>query len=308
MLAILLNFAIVLVMQASGQAPGDHAGSCRTGNNAVNHDFPAEFRILVDTWDYENLFSEFGLSSRVWLPVSLDGDNLNYDPFFGGICTASIRACTGQTMQNNWLFSQHIRYVDAREVLFNVSYRFSDCRNPCNKRYVTLYHYNIDSPATPADRMDPQRYDPLLGDEVSSRLEQPSGSNAQTDVTLAITRPANSLGFYLAVRDEGTCGDVSRIIAYYVACPIRVEGLVTYPDTGVAVRSGPDVVFDAQCAANAHNTTTLQVTAFASSSTCSPVAPGGARCECDAGYVVSANGIACERKPHGIMNNDKSRI
>ena len=107
-------------------------------------------------------------------------------------------------------------------------------------------------------------------------------------------RPTNRRGFYLGLRDEGTCGAVERIIVYYVACLGSVEGLVTYPETGVPVRGGNNVVFDAHCAPNVHNTTTLQVMAFASSSSCSPVAPGGARCECDAGYLISADGLSCE--------------
>ena len=153
---------------------------------------------------------------------------------------------------------------------------------------MTLYQYNSDNITTNANRINSSNYEPLFGDEESSRFVQPTGVSRVQEVTQSITRPANSDGFYLGIRDEGTCGSISRLIVFYVVCPTRVDGLVTYPESA-------DILFEALCASNAHNITSLQVIAFSSNGgNCSPVAPGGAVCECDGGYVLSSDGLSCE--------------
>ena len=82
--------AILLTSGVSGQAPGDHDDSCRTGRNADNKMFSAETRILMDTYDYRLVFNNAG--GGVWLPVSLDADSssseCNWDgTTLGGVCT-----------------------------------------------------------------------------------------------------------------------------------------------------------------------------------------------------------------------------
>ena len=284
---LLAIFVAVWIGQSSGQAPGDYDETCRMGMDAALHDFPAEVKILMDTFDYTALY---GSAGTPWTAVDGDGDGRNWDTVFGNPCTFGMNTCTctQRQSQDNWLFSQFISYVGAREVFFNVTYRFNRCRPPrCTKRYADLYQHVRDS-ANAGARVQPSNYgQPFL------RLEQPSDDEGSIDVTHAMPPPANRRGFYLGVRDEGTCGAVERIIVYYVACLESVDDLVTYPETGVPVRGGSNVIFDAHCAPNAHNTTTLQVTAFASNSSCSPVAPGGARCECDAGYLISVDGLSC---------------
>ena len=285
-------FLAVLAAQASGQAPGDHDKSCRTGINAPDHQFAAEWKILLDSYDYQDLFAN---TASVWVTNDVDGDGQDWTQI-GGVCSRSMRPCTRQVSQDNWLFSQHVRYEDAKEVFFQVSYRFIECQGSCIRPYVTLYHYNSDNIATDANRINPSNYELLFGDEESSRFVQPTRVSRVQEVTRTITRPANSDGFYLGFRDEGTCGTIPRLIVYYVVCPTRVDGLVTYPEFGVPERTSADIPFEAQCASNAHNITSLQVIAFSSNSSCSPVASGGAVCECDGGYVLSSDGLSCEGK------------
>lgn len=56
-------------------APGDFDEACRTGFiNAPLHTFPAEQRILLDTYDYADLFSNF--RDILWTSRSFDGDNI----------------------------------------------------------------------------------------------------------------------------------------------------------------------------------------------------------------------------------------
>ena len=276
---LLVLFAITLLSLASGQAPEDHEERCRTGINAPRHHFPMEWRVLMDTYDYGNLLGSRGVwTSTSWLQV------------VGGSCSWQLTAssCSQTQSQNNWVFSQHISFEDANEIFFNVSVRIDECNNEPNCRdYVTLYRYYSDRMVSNAERINTNNYQPLNGTVEQSRLQRTS------EQTLTLTRPADQNGFYLAVRDEGACGQFVRMIVYYVVCKSRVVGLVTYPQTAVPVRNSRDIVFDAMCAANAHNTTSLQVVASSSTSTCSDRAPGWAVCECDAGYVVSSDGMSC---------------
>lgn len=296
---VVINLFLVMstcLCFVSGQAPGDHDATCRTGLYANNHIFPTEWRVLVDTYDYQNLYNQLSFPSPPWTANDVDGDSLNWMQLIGGLCTWSVRTCTQQATQNNWLFSQHISYETANEVFFNVTFGYQECvsRPSCTKPYVTLYQYNRDTIAPSGERINPSNYQLLFGDAVSSRLEQPASTTRKVGDTRSLTRPVNSVGFYLGIRDEGTCGSIDRMIVYYVVCPARQEGLVTYPETAVPVQGSSDIIFDAICALNSYNTTTLQVTAFSSSSSCSPMASGGARCECNAGYVISGGGTSCE--------------
>ena len=291
-----LLILLMLFLYTSGQAPGDHDAFCRVDDvNNATHTFPQNWKVLVDTYDYINLFA-CSIPPPVWKERDVDGDSHNWDQL-GGSCQCSMRACTFRTAgQNNWLFSQFVTYEDAVEMYFNVTFDFYSCvrRSTCSKDYVTLYQYNLNGTASDAERTNPSNYQPLFGTVEASRLQQPSGATRQVSQNHALTRPSNREGFYLGIRDEGTCGDVIRIIVYYVVCPRRVEGLVTYPETTLPVQGSSDIVFNAVCAPNAHNTTTLEVIASSSNHSCSAKATGGASCQCNAGYVL--NSMSCEGK------------
>ena len=63
----------------------------------------------------------------------------------GGQCQSEPRSCdyTQTTPQENWFFTQYIRYLQAREVFVNVSAYFESCRlnPPCSRLYVDMYRY-----------------------------------------------------------------------------------------------------------------------------------------------------------------------
>ena len=276
---------------ATAQAPGDHDEECRTGPNSDNHIFPAEWRVLVDTYDYINLFNSFiSFPLSAWTVNDVDGDSQGWAQFVGSDCNWEMRTCSPSEDQDNWLISQFVSYLGANEVIFNITYRFAECFSFCTRPYVTLFRYDTDQIANHGERINPGNYQPLFDSIEASRLEHPAGDlNPSLNLIQEIkglARPANRTGFYLGLRDEGTCGTISRIIAYYVVCPARVENLVSYPETAVPVRNSSDIIFNAHCVSNSHNITTLEMIAFSDNSTCSPVADGGAMCECDGGYVV----------------------
>ena len=64
---------------------------------------------------------------------------------FGGLCAAQPRSCDFReiTPQDNWFFTQYIRYINATEVVVNITANFQECRliSSCTQYYVDMYHY-----------------------------------------------------------------------------------------------------------------------------------------------------------------------
>lgn len=170
----------------------------------------------------------------------------------------------------------------------------------CFNDFITLNRYDAENPVS--DRTNIGNYQPLFGDEASSRLQQLPAPTRAIKETLSLARPEpRTRGFYLGFQDIGTCGQVERIIVYYTVCRERQNELVRYPKVGTPPRNGPDAVFQAECVPNAHNITSLAVTAFSENGTCKDVVPGGVRCECDAGYEISPDRTSCIGKTITIL-------
>ena len=115
-----------------------------------------------------------------------------------------------------------------------------------------------------------------------------------TTETRSFARQEASTGLYLGVRDEGTCGRVIRLIAYYLVCPAREQSLVSYAEFALPARGSPDITYNASCADNAHNVTTLDVVVSSDIASCYPAAPAGPVCECNAGYILAGDGGSCQ--------------
>ena len=121
---------------------------------------------------------------------------------------------------------------------------------------------------------------------MDSRLKQ-VGS---TDITVvrSFRPPGDYTGFYLGIRDTGTCGQVKRIFLYYEPCKKMQKGLVNCPEVvRPPAGSGPNIA-EACCAPNSHNTTSRTVRAH-SNGTCEC----DVMCESDAGYRLDESGTAC---------------
>ena len=151
--------------------------------------------------------------------------------------------------QNNWLFSQHISYLDANEIFFNVTFDFTNCRDnaECSNDYVTLYYYDTNGPVNEELRTDHEMYTTLR------RLQQrPDGQGGDT-VHFPFTRPqSDTNGFYLGVQDDGTCGTVGRILVYYRVARGRTEDLLTCPDVALPIQgSNLNSQGTCSCGANA---------------------------------------------------------
>ena len=183
---------------------------------------------------------------------------------FGGLCAAQPRSCDFRvgTPQNNWIFTHYIRYINATEVIVNITLNFQECRlamNPsCTQLYVDMYRYERNGVDATAARTT-NNY------QLVRRIEQPSGFIGQQYAgSFNFTPSGNTNGFYLGFRDTGTCVNLLRIQVYYRISPQRTAGLVTYPEIALPPKHSSETVTDmAVCAANSANLTSLLVTCFA---------------------------------------------
>ena len=201
---------------------------------------------------------------------------------FGGLCAAQPRSCDFRvgTPQNNWFFTQYIRYIEATEVIVNITTNFQECRlasNPsCTQLYVDMYRYERNGADATAART-------TANYQLVRRIEQPSGS-------FNFTPSGNTNGFYLGFRDTGTCVNLLRIQVYYRISPRRTAGLVTYPEIALPPKHSSETVTDmAVCAANSANLTSLLVTCFADGR-CVDVAS----CGCVPGHGYNGTGESAQ--------------
>ena len=200
----------------------------------------------------------------------------------GGTCNHQLRAPdTFRTSNsNNWVFTLAVDYLDAVELIVNATVRFSGCtqRPDCTNDFVILHRYDTNS-LSENQRTNIANYQPYLEDSVNSHLQQnPAGGD--TTIIRRFLRPPNFNYTYFGIQDIGTTGNIIRIIVYYVVCPGRVEGLVTYPEVPRPPQGSPRTMRTAHCAEHAHNTTSLETFAY-SGRQCEQ----SAACVCDLGYV-----------------------
>lgn len=66
--------AFLVIWQSLGQAPGDFDPACRTGRNELRHIFPADWTILMDSFDYSSLIGTSSGANPVWVRDDFDGD------------------------------------------------------------------------------------------------------------------------------------------------------------------------------------------------------------------------------------------
>lgn len=143
----------------------------------------------------------------------------------GGICNFDLQSCAydSPTPQDNWALTQYIPYLEAKRVLVNVTYRFTQCTNNpnCLNDFVTLSRYDVET--REARQTDTRNY-------VEMEVLRQEGKKAVSK-HLIFTKPENANGFYLGFRDNGTCGQVRRIVVYYENAPgyIDENSLVTCP-------------------------------------------------------------------------------
>ena len=148
--------------------------------------------------------------------------------------------------QDNWAFTQHIRYLEAREVVIVVDFKFTDCFRfrACTQNSVTLHRFDTDVQDSAA------QVDPLNYIEIAELVQTSTRDDSQ--LTLRFDNPITTAGFYLAIHDTGTCGSIKRIQVYYQVCNRLVDNLVTYPELPFPPADSVDspTIGEATCTAN----------------------------------------------------------
>ena len=69
-----LLLLVLAASEVSAQAPGDHDPECRINMNEENHIFPENWKVLMDTYDYQNIFDPSGSGDPVWKQKDVDED------------------------------------------------------------------------------------------------------------------------------------------------------------------------------------------------------------------------------------------
>ena len=118
-------------------------------------------------------------------------------------------------MQDNWLFTQYISKNNSAEnsatIFIDITYQIgTECKVlglGC-KREFELYYYAVNSKQSREGYHNITRY---------TRLSTISPGDSQFDFVneeLGFTLSPQQSGFYIAIRDYGTCMSVSRITVY----------------------------------------------------------------------------------------------
>ena len=149
--------------------------------------------------------------------------------------------------QDNWVFTQHIAYLSAREIRIEVTYTLAECQSnqqqsQCNINFLTFHRYDRDQPNSAA-QVNTGNYNQL------QQIDYPNPGFMDVTATFTFLRPGARQGFYLGIKDTGTCGSIRRLQVYYLVCPGAAVHLVTYPELALP----PDGVTtdEASCVANA---------------------------------------------------------
>ena len=148
--------------------------------------------------------------------------------------------------QDNWVFTQHIAYLSAREVWIKVT-NLAECQSNqqqslCNINFLTIHRYDRDHPDSAA-QVDTGNYNQL------QQIDYPPGSGVTTTFTF---RPGARQGFYLGIKDTGTCSSIRRLQVYYLVCPGAAVHLVTYPELALPPNGvTSSTTGEASCVANA---------------------------------------------------------
>ena len=144
-----------------------------------------------------------------------------------------------------------------------------------------MYTYELEESDSNNGRTSPANYDPLaiLG------LEDGQGSGEEMFTFLP---SHNDDGFYLGIKDTGTCGSIERITVYYRVIPSRTDGLIEYPEIPLPpVRSSDRITRVASCAVDSTGSN-LELTANSGR-----VVEGNPSCLCNPGYQFESLVAEC---------------
>ena len=205
----------------------------------------------------------------------------------GGICRIQTRVCGYRRPgddQNNWLFTQHIRkdfnnsiYNYPVEVQVELVYRTVGCRERQTgcKEYFFLHDYITNTQTLPSTVgtgfMNTDNYNQLV-------RVRPAVTSRVYNETFTFTMQSSQTGFYIAIRDTGSCIAVSRLRVYRYNCPPFQTRLVLYPDAPAPASASENI--NITCVDNAVVSGSAQVTCGSDGRW----GPENPVCQCRLGY------------------------
>ena len=201
------------------------------------------------------------------------------------MCRWKVEVCGWQQDggQDNWLFTQHINqdfdpntYKYPVEIRVELVDALSLCRNQfsCEPTFE-IYYY-----ATNATQLSSTSGSGFMNTDnyVQLALVEPANTTHTFTEAFSFTLQPNVTGFYIAIRDNGTCVEISRVRVYRYNCQSFQRGFVLYPDVPAPVSDSVNI--NITCVPNATVSSSAQVTCH-SDGTWGLEIPV---CEC--GYVV----------------------
>ena len=165
----------------------------------------------------------------------------------GGACSYQVSSCTYRRRQpqSNYLVTQFINSrtvasspTTVNEVWIDLSYRFTGGNYA---REFDLLYFETDTANTLASH-DPSNYKVI-------ETFAPGASMSSGSRSFSFETTPGKKGFYVSVRENGTCLSLSNIRVYTHCCKAQTAGLVTYPLAyAPAQSSSTPTVGEGQCA------------------------------------------------------------
>ena len=215
---------------------------------------------------------------------------LQWQQSTGGICRWQVRACGYKqggviVAQDNWLFTQHIsKDVDPKldnypiEIRINITNRLSSCRDRlgCKEQFKVYRYMTNSSPTTSGSGfMNTDNYERI-------KTIKPAETGVTYTTTVIFEMQPGETGFYLALRDQGTCVDIPRILVYRLNCAAFQDGLILYPDGPAPISGSAPVAVS--CVNSAAVSSSSPNASCSSDGEWGPEAP---TCGCSPGYEIN---------------------
>ncbi len=210
----------------------------------------------------------------------------------GTNCESAVTVCGWSAGdQNNWLFTQYINRTVGGYPLPQLSVQIEYQQSTCPKvgstrcrRTFELLKYEI-SAVNPVAATNTSHY-------VAIRTLTTQVSGASTKSIENFGFNTDETGFYLAIRDPGTCILISRLIVFYYTCPGETVNLMVRPETiAPMVGSGIQLNVNASCFQN--SSPVGERSSLICLESGNWVVASSGRCECKIGFVPTIDRGNC---------------
>ena len=262
-----LIFLHLSVIAEGAVAPGDEEQLCRALRAQAVAPIPAysaNMRVLMDSWNYQNLLPP--RTGAVWDQVDNDTNNddgittnvslvctiskiskistlctyaghdivmYNYSQWIqnsNSPCQHTVQVCGFSAgPQSNWLITQLInRAVNGTrlpQVSVMIEFELRNCDVTLNcQRTFNTHVYETSSVNTTGARRNLNNYRQV------QRVSPDITTGARVNETITINFKTNHSSFYVAIQDETSCMSIKRMLVFYYICPRQTVNLISHPE------------------------------------------------------------------------------